>query len=179
MLPLACPRDRPDAAQRPLGDGDPRALVRPGARHRPRPASSWSDWRAIELEIEAISRWLGPGTDVLDAGCATGYSTARFAARHRPAVPAIDYVPEMVEHALERQAGCRARSAPGSTSASATSAPLSSTTRASTARDLDPVVINLGEHRGTAAARSASLPACTPARGLLLLSEATTQGLGG
>jgi SAM-dependent methyltransferase len=71
--------------------------------HGLRPASSWSDWRAIELEIEAISRFLGPGQDVLDAGCATGYSTARFAAVTDGFVLGVDYVSEMVEHALARR----------------------------------------------------------------------------
>jgi SAM-dependent methyltransferase len=73
------------------------------ARHGRDPASSWSDWRAIELEIEAISAHIGPGLYVLDAGCGSGYSSARYAALDDVRVVGVDYVPQMVEHALERR----------------------------------------------------------------------------
>lgn len=69
------------------------------------PAASWSDRRAIELEIAAISRYVEPGMTILDAGCATGYSTVCFARRDGVSVLGIDYIEKMIELARERQAG--------------------------------------------------------------------------
>jgi SAM-dependent methyltransferase len=74
------------------------------AQHGLDPAGSWSDWRAIELEIEAISAHLGPGLHILDAGCGSGYSSARYAALDVSRVVGVDYVPQMIEHAVERLA---------------------------------------------------------------------------
>jgi ubiquinone/menaquinone biosynthesis C-methylase UbiE len=74
------------------------------AQHGLDPASSWSDRRAIELEIAAISAHLGSGLHILDAGCGSGYSSARYAALDDSRVVGVDYVPQMVEHALERRA---------------------------------------------------------------------------
>src|SRR3954470_6922379 len=46
-----------------------------GTSHR----ASWSDHRVIELEIAAIGSRLPMGIDVLDVGCANGYSSIRYA----------------------------------------------------------------------------------------------------
>jgi len=73
-------------------------------RHGPHPASSWSDWRVIELEIATIAPFLTPGLDVLDAGCGTGYASARYAAEAEARVVGIDYVPQMIETASTRRA---------------------------------------------------------------------------
>jgi ubiquinone/menaquinone biosynthesis C-methylase UbiE len=146
------------------------------SRHGLRPASSWSDWRAIELEIEAISHWLEPGHDVLDAGCATGYSTARYAAVTEGSVLGVDYVPEMIEHALERRAGL-----PPDVGSRLEF-------RVGDVRDLDiqderfdrvistRVIINLGD-RETQRLALRELGRVLRRGGLLLLSEATVQGL--
>ena len=67
------------------------------------PASSWSDHRAIELEIATISRCVEPGMDILDAGCATGYSTVNLARIDGVRVLGIDYVERMIELAHERR----------------------------------------------------------------------------
>jgi len=74
------------------------------AKHGLDPASSWSDRRAIELEIEAISAHLVPGLHILDAGCGSGYSSARYAVLDDSRVVGVDYLPQMIEHALERLA---------------------------------------------------------------------------
>ena len=68
------------------------------------PAASWSDHRAIELEIAAISRFVEPGMAILDAGCATGYSTVRFARPDGVHVLGIDYIPRMITLAEQRRA---------------------------------------------------------------------------
>ena len=68
------------------------------------PAASWSDHRAIELEIAAISRYVDPGISILDAGCATGYSTVHFARPDSVRVLGIDYIERMIALAEQRRA---------------------------------------------------------------------------
>jgi SAM-dependent methyltransferase len=70
--------------------------------HGESPSASWSDHRVIELEIDAIGACLEPGDRLLDAGCANGYSSARYAALGARTV-GIDYVPEMVKLADSRR----------------------------------------------------------------------------
>src|SRR5262245_48939101 len=70
--------------------------------HGESPSASWSDRRVIELEIAAIGARLEPGRRVLDAGCANGYSSVRYAALGADVV-GIDYIPEMVENAESRR----------------------------------------------------------------------------
>jgi SAM-dependent methyltransferase len=65
-------------------------------------AASWSDHRVIELEIAAIGARLRAGERVLDAGCANGYSSARYAALGAHVV-GVDYVPAMIENAESRR----------------------------------------------------------------------------
>src|SRR5439155_9155899 len=70
--------------------------------HGESPSASWSDHGAIELEIGAIGARLQPGSRTLDAGCANGYSSVRYAALGASVV-GVDYIPEMVEHAESRR----------------------------------------------------------------------------
>jgi SAM-dependent methyltransferase len=70
--------------------------------HGESPAASWSDHRVIELEIAAIGARLEPGRRVLDAGCANGYSSARYAALGADVV-GVDYIPEMIANAESRR----------------------------------------------------------------------------
>jgi SAM-dependent methyltransferase len=72
--------------------------------HGESPSASWSDHRVIELEISAIGAYLRPGERVLDAGCANGYSSARYAALGSE-VLGVDYIPEMIEKAESRCQG--------------------------------------------------------------------------
>jgi SAM-dependent methyltransferase len=73
------------------------------ASHGLDPASSWTDWRAIELEIATISEHLDSGSYLLDAGCGTGYSSARYASVPAVRVLGVDYIEKMIDHALERR----------------------------------------------------------------------------
>lgn len=77
--------------------------VEQAIEHGQSPAASWSDHHAIELEIAAIGRRLVPGSRVLDAGCANGYSSARFASDASVHVVGVDYVAEMVAEASARR----------------------------------------------------------------------------
>jgi ubiquinone/menaquinone biosynthesis C-methylase UbiE len=70
----------------------------------PDPAASWSDIRAMELEISEIGRRLEDGERVLDVGCANGFSTMMFAQQRRISIRGVDYIPEMVAEARARLA---------------------------------------------------------------------------
>lgn len=70
--------------------------VEHGGSHR----ASWSDHRAIELEIEAIGSRLPSGSHVLDVGCANGFSSFRYAADRGVDLTGVDFVPEMIEVAV-------------------------------------------------------------------------------
>jgi ubiquinone/menaquinone biosynthesis C-methylase UbiE len=70
--------------------------------HGESPAASWSDRRVIELEIAAIGSRLDAAMEVLDVGCANGYSSAHYAQRCARVV-GVDYVPEMIENASARR----------------------------------------------------------------------------
>jgi len=70
--------------------------------HGESPAASWSDSMAIEIEIREILKHLIDGDQVLDVGCANGYSTVRFASQKQINIRGIDFVPEMIEQARLR-----------------------------------------------------------------------------
>lgn len=70
--------------------------------HGQAPAASWSDQRVIEMEIELISKYLADGDQVLDVGCANGFSTVQLAAAKRIDVLGVDYIPEMIAEAQRR-----------------------------------------------------------------------------
>ena len=66
------------------------------------PAASWSDRMVIEMEIREIVARLCDRDNVLDIGCANGYSTVQFAAAKRIKIRGLDYIPEMVAQARTR-----------------------------------------------------------------------------
>jgi SAM-dependent methyltransferase len=140
------------------------------------PASSWSDRQAIELEVAAISRYIEAGMEILDAGCATGYSTVHFARRDGVRILGIDYIERMIQLAEERRAAmpseiaarlefrvCDVRILDGIPAAVFD---IVVTTR---------VIINLGTAADQAEAIH-SLGRRVRPGGLLLLSEATVEG---
>jgi len=63
------------------------------------PDASWGDANAIELEIRALIKYIEPGTQLLDAGCANGFTTFRMLERNPAAVHAFDFSERMVEAA--------------------------------------------------------------------------------
>jgi ubiquinone/menaquinone biosynthesis C-methylase UbiE len=72
--------------------------------HGKSPDASWSDYRVIEMEIREILQHLRDGDQVLDVGCANGYSSVQFACSRRVRLRGLDYVPEMIEQAQARAA---------------------------------------------------------------------------
>jgi len=139
------------------------------------PASSWSDLRAIELEIAAISTYLEAGGDVLDAGCGTGLSTAHYAALPGVQTLGIDYIPEMIELARTRREqlpeDVRARVDFRVGDVLGLDLPDASFDRVVSTR----VVINLAKPHEQRRAVAELARVLRPG-GLLLLSEATVQG---
>jgi len=71
-------------------------------QHGQSPNASWSDRMVIELEIQELSKYIVDGDNVLDIGCANGYSTVRLALNRRISILGLDYVPQMIEHARSR-----------------------------------------------------------------------------
>lgn len=145
-------------------------------RHGAAPAASWSDVWAIDLEVREIAERLADGDRVLDVGCANGFSTLRLAARRRVHVRGIDYVPEMIAQARERLAGVE-RELAGSVEFAVGNVlrldePDSAYDKVVAVR----VLINLRSWENQRLALTSLARLLRPG-GLLLLSEATHQGL--
>jgi SAM-dependent methyltransferase len=143
--------------------------------HGEAPEASWSDVRAIELEIAEIGRRLRDGDRVLDAGCANGYSTVRFAAEKSVDILGIDYIPAMIDSARRRLDALSGRLR-GTVrfevgDLSAGGLPAGAFDKVVCTR----VIINLGAWERQCAAIEACASALRPG-GELLLSEASLQG---
>jgi hypothetical protein len=59
--------------------------------HGQSPAASWSDHFAIDLEVREVLKHIRDGQLVLDAGCANGYTTVKFASQTSASFRGIDY----------------------------------------------------------------------------------------
>jgi ubiquinone/menaquinone biosynthesis C-methylase UbiE len=143
--------------------------------HGASPDASWSDVEAIELEIRHILGLLEDGDSVLDVGCATGWSTVRWATERKARVRGLDYIPEMIEHARASAAALEGK-LKGSVEYDVgdicgLNEPSHSWDKVVVTR----VVINLGEWENQERALQEVARVVKPG-GLLLLSEATIQG---
>ena len=77
-----------------------------GERHGDSHWASWGDNWMIQLEIETIGRYINQGDNVLDVGCANGYSTFQQLKSRAPnSIVGLDYAKSMIEAANE--AKCR------------------------------------------------------------------------
>jgi ubiquinone/menaquinone biosynthesis C-methylase UbiE len=76
---------------------------RQAAKHKSNHSASWGDNYAIELEIESISKYLTPGTKVLDVGCANGFSTFRQLQTGVKHITGVDFSETMIKYAKERK----------------------------------------------------------------------------
>ncbi len=131
----------------------------------------------MDLEARAIEPYLAEGDRVLDVGCANGHLAIRLASDKRVRVRGVDYVPEMIEHARSKLASLpdevRARLDFDVGDITALDEPANAFDALVVVR----VLINLGEWPRQAAAIEQCHRALRPG-GLLLLSEATSQGWG-
>jgi len=138
-------------------------------------AASWSDQYAIDLEIRTLTEWFSDGDQVLDVGCANGYSTLSFASTKKIDIKGLDYIPGMIEEANKNlaevagQLAGKARFAVGDITH--LTEPANSYDKVVVIR----VVINLHDWE-TQKAGLRELVRMVKPGGLLLLSEATLQG---
>ena len=144
-------------------------------KHQQSPSASWSDHRVIEMEISEIIRSLEDDDDVLDVGCANGYSSVQFASARRIRLRGLDYVAQMIE-----QARLRLRDMSNNLTGSVEFdvGDITQLTESSGAYD-KVVVIRVLINLGTWERQLQGLRECARVLkpgGLLLLSEATLQG---
>jgi ubiquinone/menaquinone biosynthesis C-methylase UbiE len=143
--------------------------------HGQAPAASWSDRMVMELEIREISGRLSDGDNVLDVGCANGFSTIRFAEQRSVQIRGLDYIPEMVEQARSRLAAFPGRLQGAVQFAQGDVTALPEPSEAYDKVVVIRVIINLGEW----SRQARGLRECArvlKSGGTLLLSEATLQG---
>jgi ubiquinone/menaquinone biosynthesis C-methylase UbiE len=144
--------------------------------HGQSPSASWSDRCVIEMEISEIAKHLTDGDNVLDVGCANGYSSMQFAcARSGMKIRGLDYVPEMIEQARARLGGVKDKLV-GSVEFDV--GDITQLREPSNAYDkviVVRVLINLGTWERQFMALRECARVLKPG-GLLLLSEATMQG---
>lgn len=144
-------------------------------KHGQSPSASWSDQPVIDLEIREILRFLSDGDQVLDIGCANGFSTVHLAAQRRIHILGLDYIPEMIDQAKIRLAGLNGQLAGrvsfGVGNIMALEQPAAAYDKVVVIR----VIINLGEWANQLRGFKECARVLKPG-GLLLLSEATLQG---
>jgi len=139
------------------------------------PASSWSDQPIIDMEIREILKYLNEGDQVLDIGCANGYSTTQIAARKKIAIRGIDYIPEMINNAQQRLTGVGNKLLGNIEFDVGDITNLQEPTSTYDKVIVIRVIINLGEWNVQVKALHECVRVIKPG-GLLLLSEATLQG---
>ena len=61
--------------------------------------ASWGDNFAIDLEIENISKYINEGDNVLDVGCANGYSTYFYLKKKPIHITGVDFAKSMIKRA--------------------------------------------------------------------------------
>jgi len=161
-----------------LDGGDIRRFWTEQARRFGRsPQVSWSDIPVIDLELREILKHVADGDRVLDAGCASGFTTVRLAEKRDIRIRGVDYIPEMIDEAHLRLAAEPAslvnRVEFGVGDITALREPTASFDKVVVIR----VLINLGEW----SVQLKALRECGRVirrGGLLLLSEATLGGWG-
>jgi ubiquinone/menaquinone biosynthesis C-methylase UbiE len=143
--------------------------------HGESPSASWSDHRVIDMEIAQITKYLKDGDEVLDVGCANGFSTINFALRKSIRIHGVDYIPEMIDTAKARltslEPATRERMSFDVGDAANLQLPDGQYDKVTVVR----VIINLGEWSN----QLKGILECArmlKKDGLLLMSEATVQG---
>lgn len=138
--------------------------------------ASWSDVRVMEMEVREIAKRLDRGARVLDVGCANGVSTLQLARSAGIHVRGVDYIPEMIEAA--RQNLAEAKDIPqGQVEFDAGNIlSLAEADQSFDAVVVIRVVINLENWERQQQGLSECARVLRPG-GLLLLSEATLEGL--
>ncbi|MFC1881665.1 class I SAM-dependent methyltransferase [Thermodesulfobacteriota bacterium] len=137
--------------------------------------ASWSDKYAIELETQAIGKYLREGERILDIGCANGYSTLQYGIQKNISIRGIDYIPEMIEQAMRNKEAV-ANFLLGTVDFKVDNV-LNFHEKNETYEKVvaTRVIINLGDWENQAKGLSECMRVLKP-KGMFLLSEATLQG---
>jgi SAM-dependent methyltransferase len=143
-----------------------------GQDHR----ASWTDGCAIDLEIAEISKWLRDNALAIDIGCANGFSTIEYALRFNIDIKGVDYIPEMVAAASSRLAAQADRLKGAASFAIGDILALDEPDGRYDVAIVTRVVINLDSREKQIAAIREASRIIKPG-GLLLMSEATSEGL--
>jgi ubiquinone/menaquinone biosynthesis C-methylase UbiE len=69
-------------------------------------SASWGDEYAIQLEIETIGKHLTEGDDVLDVGCANGYSLIKQLESNPASLTGVDFSETMIAEAEKNRSAC-------------------------------------------------------------------------
>jgi ubiquinone/menaquinone biosynthesis C-methylase UbiE len=72
-------------------------------KHGTSHSASWGDNYAIDLEIENIGQFLFEGSDVLDIGCANGYSILNHLNKNPNSLTGVDFSSNMIEQANQNK----------------------------------------------------------------------------
>jgi ubiquinone/menaquinone biosynthesis C-methylase UbiE len=72
-------------------------------KHKESHWASWGDKYAISLEIDNISKYIKDDDNVLDVGCANGYSTYEQFKRGKIKIHGVDFSEKMVAYAQKRK----------------------------------------------------------------------------
>jgi len=62
--------------------------------------ASWTDKYAIEIEIDAISKYIHKGDNIIDVGCANGYSTFHYMRNKPEKIIGVDIAQSMIDNAI-------------------------------------------------------------------------------
>jgi len=143
--------------------------------HGQSPSASWSDHRVIEMEIAEITKYLVDGDQVLDVGCANGYSSVQFACARRIRLRGVDYIPKMIEEARVRLEGMKEKLAGSLEFEVGDITQLKEPSNFYDKVIVVRVLINLGHWERQLTGLRECIRVLKPG-GLLLLSEATLQG---
>jgi ubiquinone/menaquinone biosynthesis C-methylase UbiE len=72
-------------------------------KHKESHWASWGDNFAMSLEVENISKYIKNGDNVLDVGCANGFSTFEQFEKNKIKIQGVDFSTKMIECAEEQR----------------------------------------------------------------------------
>ena len=143
--------------------------------HGQSPSTSWSDHCVIDMEIAEITKRLVEGDQVLDVGCANGYSSVQFASARRIRLRGLDYIPKMIDEARDRHAAIKDQLVGSAEFGVGDIMQLQEPSNSYDKVIVVRVLINLGTWERQLSGLRECIRVLKPG-GVLLLSEATLQG---
>ena len=127
------------------------------------------------MEVREMLKYLVDGDQVLDVGCANGYSTIQYAVQKKINILGVDYIPAMIQYARERVEQLKHKLQGSIQLEVGDIMALEQTDNTYDKVIVTRVIINLGEYSLQQKGIRECIRVLKPG-GLLLLSEATLQG---